>query len=83
VKYSYIAGTVTKIVGWMTEESGLDSQLWQRTSLQRVQTICGTESSFYSTRIRARLGCEADLLPPSSAEGKNESYYMSSPHVLS
>jgi len=71
VKYAYIAGTVTKILGCMTEESGFDSQLGQRTSFQRVCTVCGTHPSFYSSGIRARLRCEADHLPPSVAEGKN------------
>jgi len=71
LKYAYIAGTVTKIVGWLTEESGFDSQLGQRTSLQRVHSFCGTHPFFYSTGIRARQGCVADHLPPSTAEGKN------------
>jgi len=76
VKYAYIEGTMTKTVGWVTEESGFDSQLGQR-------TFCGTQPAFYSTVIRARLWCEVDLLPPSSAEGNNECCYMPIPHVLS
>jgi hypothetical protein len=74
---------MTKTVSCVTEESGFDSRLGQRTFLQRVRKICGTQPAYYSTVIRARLWCEVDLLPPSSAEGKNESYYMPVFHVLS